>query len=140
MLSCNIDNYLIKRQSERHIIIEDIIKMCKNKCVRYNKIIWLIMKKTRLKMKNRLHMYDINRPTPRHEHKYTNFKMCHSTMMVICIKQHLNNIWSSIHEKLSNTEAQLKKKTLLIKKACTARRKSQRSIYFFLFLLIFELM
>ena len=38
--------------------------------------------------------------------------------MIVCIKQHLNNIWSSIHEKLSNTKAELKKK-LLIKNACT---------------------
>ena len=30
-------------------------------------------------------------------------------MMVIDIKQHLRNIWSSIQEKLSNTEAELKK-------------------------------
>ena len=30
-------------------------------------------------------------------------------MMLICIKQQLNNIWSSIHEKLSSTEAELKK-------------------------------
>ena len=30
-------------------------------------------------------------------------------MMVIDIKQHLSNIWSSIQEKLSNTEAELKK-------------------------------
>ena len=28
--------------------------------------------------------------------------------MLICIKQHLSNIWSSIHEKLSNTEIELK--------------------------------
>ena len=30
-------------------------------------------------------------------------------MILICFKEHLNNIWSSIHEKLSNTEAKLKK-------------------------------
>ena len=30
-------------------------------------------------------------------------------MMFICIKQHLTNTWSSIHEKLHNTEAELKK-------------------------------
>ena len=29
--------------------------------------------------------------------------------MDVCIKQHLSNIWSSVHEKLSNTEAELKK-------------------------------
>ena len=30
-------------------------------------------------------------------------------MMVTDVKQHLSNIWSSIHEKFSNTEAALKK-------------------------------
>ena len=31
-------------------------------------------------------------------------------MMLICIKQHLSNIWTLIHEKvLSNTEAESKK-------------------------------
>ena len=64
--------------------------------------------KMRLKMKNRSQRYDIYRPRPRHGHKYTKYKMCLNTM-VICIKQHLCYIWSSIHEKLSNTEAELKK-------------------------------
>ena len=36
-------------------------------------------------------------------------------LMVICTKQHLSKIWSSIHEKLSNTEAEL-----LIKKTLTS--------------------
>ena len=30
-------------------------------------------------------------------------------MMITCIKQHLSNIWSTIHEKLSITEAELKR-------------------------------
>ena len=48
--------------------------------------------KMRLKMKNRSHRYVINRPRPRHGHKYTKYTMYPSIMMVICIKQHLNNI------------------------------------------------
>ena len=32
-----------------------------------------------------------------------------SMMILICIKEHLSNIWSSIHEKVSNAEAELKK-------------------------------
>ena len=36
-------------------------------------------------------------------------------MMVMCNKQHLSNIWSSIHGKLSNTEAELEKKLWLQK-------------------------
>ena len=27
-------------------------------------------------MKNRSHKYDINRPKPRHGHKYTKYKIC----------------------------------------------------------------
>ena len=46
----------------------------------------------RLTMKNRSHIYDINRPRPRNGLKYINYKMCNSTMMVICVKQHLSNI------------------------------------------------
>ena len=46
----------------------------------------------RLKMKNRSHRYDINRPRPRHGHEYTKHKICLSLMMVICIKQHLRKI------------------------------------------------
>ena len=49
----------------------------------------------RLKMKNRSHIYGINRPRPRHGHKYTkytnyeytNYKMGHSTMRVMCIRK-----------------------------------------------------
>ena len=37
-------------------------------------------------------------------------------IMSICNKQHLSNIWCSIREKLSNTEAELKK--------CVAYKKS----------------
>ena len=36
-------------------------------------------------------------------------------MMLTCIKQHISNIWSSAHRKISNTEAEFKEKTLLIK-------------------------
>ena len=37
-------------------------------------------------------------------------------MMLIGIKQHLSNIWSSIHEMLSNSEAELKKSVAYKKK------------------------
>ena len=43
-------------------------------------------------MKNRPQRYDINRPRPRHGYNYTKYEMCHSKVMVMCIKQHLNNI------------------------------------------------
>ena len=48
--------------------------------------------KMRLKLKNKSHRYDINRPKPRHGQKHTKYKMCLSITMVICIKQHLSKI------------------------------------------------
>ena len=48
--------------------------------------------KIRLKMKNRLHRCDLNRPRSRHGHKYTKYKMGLSLIMVICIKQYLSSI------------------------------------------------
>ena len=54
----------------------------------------------RLKKKNKSQRFDIDRHRPRHGHKYTKYKMCLSIMVVICIKQHLSNISSSIHEKV----------------------------------------
>ena len=56
--------------------------------------------KMRLKMKNRWHRYDINRHGLRHGCKYTKYEMCLTIMMVICIKQHLSNIWRSIYERV----------------------------------------
>ena len=50
-----------------------------------------------IKMKNRSHRYDIKRP---HGQKYSKYKKCLSIMMLICIKHHLSNAWSSIHEKV----------------------------------------
>ena len=48
--------------------------------------------KMKMKIKNRSHRYDINRPNSRYEHKYSNYKKCPSIMMLKCIKQHLSNI------------------------------------------------
>ena len=50
-------------------------------------------------MKNRSQRYSINRLRPRNVHKYAKGKMGLSIMIVTCIKQDLNNILSSIHEK-----------------------------------------
>ena len=54
----------------------------------------------RLKMKTRSYRWDINRPRPRHGDKYTEYKMCLNMIMVICIKQHLSNILSSVQGKV----------------------------------------
>ena len=51
-------------------------------------------------MKDRSHRKDITIPRSRHVHKCTKYKICLSIMIAICIKQHLSNIWSSIHEKV----------------------------------------
>ena len=48
----------------------------------------MIHYKKGLKMKNRLHRYEINRPRPKHGYICTRYKMCFSVMMIICIKQH----------------------------------------------------
>ena len=61
-----------------------------------------------MKMKHGSHRYDINRPMSRHGHKYSNYETCLAMMTLICIKQHLSNIWISIHEKKA-TQAELKK-------------------------------
>ena len=41
--------------------------------------------KMRLKLKNISHRIDINRPRQRNGQKHTNYKMCLSLMIVICI-------------------------------------------------------
>ena len=96
-------------------------KCAKNKCVCFNEIIWLIVMKMRLKMKIRSHRCDINRIRQRHEHKYTKCKMCLTTMMVMCSKQHQSNIWSWIHEKVKQhwrwdekSFAYIKKRVLIL--------------------------
>ena len=45
----------------------------------------------KMKMKNRSHRYDINRPWPRLGHKYTKYKEYISMMMLTSIKQQLSN-------------------------------------------------
>ena len=52
-----------------------------------------------IKMKNKSNRYDINRPRSGHGHKYSKYKKFLNMMMLICIMQHLSNIWSSTHEK-----------------------------------------
>ena len=64
----------------------------------------------RLKVKNRIRRYYINRPRPRHGHKYTKYKICLSIIMVLCIEQHLSNICSSIHEKVKQHWGWVEKK------------------------------
>ena len=64
------------------------------------------------KLKIRSHRYDINRPRSRPGNKYSKYKKCLSFIMLKRIKQHISNIWSSIHEK-NITEAALKKSVVI---------------------------
>ena len=45
--------------------------------------------KIKMKMKDRLHRCDINRPRTRHGHKYSKYKKCLSMTMLICIKSNI---------------------------------------------------
>ena len=73
----------------------------------------------KLKMKNRSQRYKINLPRPRHGHQYTKYKVRLSIIMVICIKQHLSNIWSLIHEIVKQHWGWVEKNRCLYKKACS---------------------
>ena len=84
-------------------------KCIKNKYVYLNKVVWLMIQpETR---------YNMKRPRSRHGHKYTKYKMSLSIMLVVCIKQHLGNIWSSMHEKVKQ-HWRWAKKSFVSKKAC----------------------
>ena len=63
------------------------------------------------------HRYDINRPWSRHGHKYNEYQKCLNMMMLIRTKQHLSNIWSSIHEKVKQHWGWVEK-SVAYKKAC----------------------
>ena len=60
--------------------------IAKNKCVCFNGILWLIIMKRRMKMKNKSHRSSINRNRSRHVHKYTKYKIIYSQLClsVIC--------------------------------------------------------
>ena len=87
------ENYLLFSSSLSSKNNTKYSKKCtKIKYVCLNEVIRLMAMKMRLKMKNRSHIYDINRTRLRHGHEYTKYKMCLSIIMVICIKQHLSKI------------------------------------------------
>ena len=68
-----------------------------------------------MKMKNKSHRYDINRPRSRHGQKYNKHKEC-----LTCVKQHLSNIWSSVHEKVKKRWGWAEK-SVAYKKTCTTK-------------------
>ena len=82
------ENYSHSSSRYHPKIIEQILKnKQKNKCVCFHEIIRLIILKMEMKMKNKSHRYDINRPRPRYGHKYSKYRKCLSIMMLFCIKQ-----------------------------------------------------
>ena len=69
-------------------------KSAKNKFDSFNGIIWSIIMKMGVKMKNRSYRYIIKKTKSRHGYKYTKYQVCLSIMMVMCDKQHISNIWN----------------------------------------------
>ena len=67
----------------------------------------------RLKIKNKSQKYDINWLRLRHGPKYTKYKLYPSIMLVLCIKQQLRIIWSSIHEKVKQHWCRVEEKGVL---------------------------
>ena len=61
----------------------------------------------RLKMKNRSQNCNINRPKPKHEPKYTKYKMCLNIMMVLSNTQATFEV--QFMKNLSKTETEMKK-------------------------------
>ena len=86
------------------------------KCVCFREIIRLIIMKMEMKMKKKSHRYGMSRPRSRHGHIYSKYKKCLSKMMLICIKKHLSNIWSSIYEKVKQHWDWVGKKSVAYKK------------------------
>ena len=91
----------------------------KNKCICIHEIIRLIIIKMKMKMKNRSHRYGINRPSSRHGHKCSKYKKYFIIVMLTYIKQHLCNIWSSIHEKFMQHWGWVEKNVAYIKNCLT---------------------
>ena len=60
-----------------------------------------------MKMNNRSHRYNINKPRSKHGHKYNNCKKCLIMTMFICIEQDLRKLLAQFMKKLSNTEPEL---------------------------------
>ena len=53
-----------------------------------------------------------------HRQEYSKYRKCLSMTMLVCIKQHLRNTWSSIREQVKQHWSWVKKKRRLRKRAC----------------------
>ena len=85
----------------------------KNKHVCIHKIMQLIKMKMKTKMEINSRKYGINRPSCRHEYKYSKYMKRLSMMMLVCIKQHLSNIWSSGYDNVKQHWSWVEKKRCL---------------------------
>ena len=94
----------------------------KSKHVCIGEFMQLTIIKMRKKMKIDSRKYDINRPRCNHRHNYSKYMKRLSMTMLICIKQHLSNICSSVYENVKQHWGWVEKKALLIKKACSQVR------------------
>ena len=101
---------LKNKQKNMYVSIHKIIRVWRSP------LIQVIIMKMKIKKKIGSHRYDINRPKSRHGQKYSKYKKCLIMMMLLCINQHLSNIWSWIHEKFKQHLGWVEKKVLLIKK------------------------
>ena len=61
----------------------------------------------------RSHKYHINRCRFTYRYKYSKYKKCVIMMILICIKQHLSNTWSSVYEKVKQHWGSVEKKCFL---------------------------
>ena len=93
-----------------------------NKCGCFHEIVRSVLIKMEMKMKNKSHISNVNRPRPRHGCKYSKHKKCLRMMMLICLKQHLSNIWSSIPEKIKQPSGWVQK-SVAYKKGCIFNNK-----------------
>ena len=84
----------------------------------------------KIKIKNTSHRYDINRPRLRHGHKGRRYKKRLSMMMLICIKQHISNIWSSIYQKVKQHWGWVKKSVANKKECISFLFLSYNTLYF----------
>ena len=109
--------YILHPRYHPNIIRYILKNKQRNMCICIHELIRLIIMKINMKMKNRSHRYHINRPSSRHGGKYSEYKKCLSEMMLICIKQHLSIIWSSIHENVKQGWGWIEKKRCLLKKS-----------------------
>ena len=77
--------------------------------------------KMKMKMKNRSNMYDMNRLSSRHKHKYSKNKKYFSMITLKCIKQHINKFEAKFMKTLYNAKAELKK-SVFYTKTCIHKR------------------